>query len=754
MSIIRHLWVVSSVITFGSVHGEILVDFENLPDPPAVDSFKLLVDANEGSSDYADIVWSADFVVVGGDYVESFHNQGDASFATPKSGEYAVFNAHGRNRATLLTTRRLVGLWVSRPDLGGGPRGATEVTVHALRGSLSIGSETIELTETGLTPVFLDTSSFLNLHSVDGYRVDRTASGVDPYGGGHYVLDDLAFAAEPVPGELDFDSEFLAPIEGLTGIAANGSVGLTWQEVEGAAFYDLYWSEQPGIELDGETNRISFIAPGFVHRGLSNGQAYTYVVIARDQLGNASRSLEVSVTPGQIAGSSAPDTITTTRTRWEYLHPTNGIDPSTQDPDFLVTWHTPSVYDGAPFRLGRGLYGYGRINAGTIQTNIGTPRAGDRYSAYFRSSRLRTSQQYTFLAFEILADDGGVFYIDGQRVATVNFSGEDTYAALTDRVGSENDRRIVLIEHPLKAGEHTFAFSLHNAAADSSDLGFELDVFGGPDHLKYFRWGLVEGELGVEIDFAHRQIMETLPVPAMIAGRPVVRIGTGAFEDCRFSQIILPATLEMIGTRSFHRCSRLIEVTIPDGVLSIPSHCFRDCKQLERVTLSPGTIEIGSSSFFGCSKLRQIRIPESVSSIGPAAFAECLNLESVAFLGDAPGNVEPSSFHRVARGTRAYVRTSHADSFGGYGVNWHGLVVSPFPIEIFDLRVIDGQISIRFTGEPGVSDWQVKGTADLSEFSDNLTASSELRETSTPGIYEAVIQIEDLSNRYFVRIER
>jgi len=49
--------------------------------------------------------------------------------------------------------------------------------------------------------------------------------------------------------------------------------------------------------------------------------------------------------------------------------------------------------------------------------------------------------------------------------------------------------------------------------------------------------------------------------------------------------------------------------------------------------------------------------------------------------------------------------------------------------------------------------WKVKGSNDLQTFSIDKTADSTITETS-PGVYEALVELGSLGNRYFLRIER
>ena len=159
---------------------------------------------------------------------------------------------------------------------------------------------------------------------------------------------------------------------------------------------------------------------------------------------------------------------------WEWLHPTNAVDPADDDDDFDTTWFSSEGYDGPAFTgPAPAILGYGTIDRGAISTNIGQPADGERYSAYFRS-KFTLPVATSGLVAEVFADDGGVLYIDGEEVARINFSADDFFLELTDAVGSETATTTFEIEDELAAGEHEIAFSLHNQATTSSDIGFDL----------------------------------------------------------------------------------------------------------------------------------------------------------------------------------------------------------------------------------------------------------------------------------------
>lgn len=60
---------------------------------------------------------------------------------------------------------------------------------------------------------------------------------------------------------------------------------------------------------------------------------------------------------------------------------------------------------------------------------------------------------------------------------------------------------------------------------------------------------------------------------------------------------------------------------------------------------------------------------------------------------------------------------------------------------------------LRFEGMAGVSGWKITGSADLQDFSINETGNATITETS-PGTYEAVIDVSEGPPRYFFRIKR
>jgi len=166
---------------------------------------------------------------------------------------------------------------------------------------------------------------------------------------------------------------------------------------------------------------------------------------------------------------------------WNYMHPLNATDPASSDPDFNTTWTQPIGYDGPAFNnSGPAILGYGGIGLGGVVTHIGEPPSGSRYTAYFRREFTITDDMIN-AGIEILSDDGGVVYIDGVEVARNNFSlpRQDTYFEFTNGGGNENGTATISIAD-ISAGTHTIAASIHQTGTTSSDIGFDLRLYGQP----------------------------------------------------------------------------------------------------------------------------------------------------------------------------------------------------------------------------------------------------------------------------------
>lgn len=95
-------------------------------------------------------------------------------------------------------------------------------------------------------------------------------------------------------------------------VVGKGAVALHWTPVSGAVSYTLYWSEQPGVSVT-DAAAIPGVKPGYIHRGLTNGQTYHYVVGANLDGAKGPFCAEAEATPEgefelvQVGSGHIPD---------------------------------------------------------------------------------------------------------------------------------------------------------------------------------------------------------------------------------------------------------------------------------------------------------------------------------------------------------------------------------------------------------------------------------------------------------------
>jgi len=190
----------AALLTAGAAGATVIATFDDLPSPPALDGSTGLQFANSNSLSYLGITWDGNFSVVGDQYRVDTSTPGPL-FGQPHSPHYFVTNGSNGADGLLITTDLvLTGVWVGPNEYYGYGHGADEITIVALAGATELASvsHALSAVEQGQPdPLeFMDTSAFLGLSGITGYRIDRDAPSQYAT---NWVADDFQFEAANAP---------------------------------------------------------------------------------------------------------------------------------------------------------------------------------------------------------------------------------------------------------------------------------------------------------------------------------------------------------------------------------------------------------------------------------------------------------------------------------------------------------------------------------------------------------------------------
>ena len=123
------------------------------------------------------------------------------------------------------------------------------------------------------------------------------------------------------------------------------------------------------------------------------------------------------------------------------------------------------------------------------------------------------------------------------------------------------------------------------------------------------------------------------PAPVdVVLPETVERIGTGAFQRCpNLRTIRLSQGLKLIERNAFAALPKLEEIVIPEGIAEIPQGCFWNCPSLLRVRLPSSLRTVNRYAFRDCTALEEMELPEGLATLVSGAFQGCRRLRRVSF---------------------------------------------------------------------------------------------------------------------------
>ena len=166
----------------------------------------------------------------------------------------------------------------------------------------------------------------------------------------------------------------------------------------------------------------------------------------------------------------------------------------------------------------------------------------------------------------------------------------------------------------------------------AKDLSIEVP----PDHsrLRPVQDGMLLTRDGKELLWCSKEIEGTLRIPD-----GVEKIGDFALVDCAITQVILPESIQCIGSLGFAFMRQLQTVQIPNGVHTIMHGAFSGCSLLQSIAL-PRALRSLERDAFSDTALTELTIPAGVQAVGEKILQDC-PIRRVTILGD------PAAFQGV-----------------------------------------------------------------------------------------------------------
>lgn len=117
----------------------------------------------------------------------------------------------------------------------------------------------------------------------------------------------------------------------------------------------------------------------------------------------------------------------------------------------------------------------------------------------------------------------------------------------------------------------------------------------------------------------------------VVIGADVPSIPAELFKNSRITSLSFEggSKCTSIGADAFKSCTRLVDVALPDGLLTIGYQAFDACISLSSVVIPDTVTTVGERAFSDCTSLVRVVIGRQVSSLIQDAFYRCTSLREV-----------------------------------------------------------------------------------------------------------------------------
>ena len=172
---------------------------------------------------------------------------------------------------------------------------------------------------------------------------------------------------------------------------------------------------------------------------------------------------------------------------------------------------------------------------------------------------------------------------------------------------------------------------------------------------------------------AYRGKGSVVRIASTYQGVPVKIIAQSAFIGSEIESIIIPDSVEKIGSGSFQDCKNLVSVYMGNGLTTIDGNAFWGCDNLTTVHM-PAMVKLETGAFFKCLKLNNVVLPKTITQIGTWAFFTCESLTRVFYEGTSEEwdkVVIGSNNYEIINVTKYFYVENESDLPNDGGNYWH-----------------------------------------------------------------------------------
>ena len=203
-------------------------------------------------------------------------------------------------------------------------------------------------------------------------------------------------------------------------------------------------------------------------------------------------------------------------------------------------------------------------------------------------------------------------------------------------------------------------------------------------------------------------------------------IPIGMLRSCsNLESIVLPASLETIGSSAFSGCSSLVGIDLSGTALTtIEASAFSGCSSLESIVLPASLTSIGSSAFSGCSSLVRINLSSTaLTSIGDSTFSGCSSLVRIDLSSTALATIGASAFYGCSSLASIDLSSSQFTSTGTSAFSGCSSLASidlPASLKTIELRAFLScnslvTVTVRATNPPSIGSAAFLGCTSLAQ---------------------------------------